>query len=158
MLINQYRILTLLDPENKEEYETNIKALEDGYQFAYEELVDYLSETFADEECRFVIDTLNMFEMIARAVDEKKIIIPENLKWKSHFIGFGDNQGESVYNGYSRFLIHKEGKFPRFRNTELHSPVPTKDRYKRMLEIWEQLPTGEQCSPSEATIQKLLEP
>ena len=32
ILINQYTILQLLDPDNKDSYEENIEVLRDGYQ------------------------------------------------------------------------------------------------------------------------------
>jgi hypothetical protein len=155
MLINQYRILSLLDLDNKEEYDQHVEILEHGFQSGYDEMVDGLDETFPEEECHFVIGTLNMFEMIGRSIEEKNIKLPEDKKWIAQFLGF-DGNGEAVYMSYSKFVIHSEGKFQRFKDLDLNSHSPCVSRYRRMLEAWEKLPVGEQCNPSEKTVLSIL--
>ena len=73
-LIHQYLILEKLYPELQQHYSELRQALEDGYSLHYSWCFEYLSKDMPEEECRKVLDILDMYRAITFSSDKIKSI------------------------------------------------------------------------------------
>jgi uncharacterized protein len=137
LLMNQYRILSLLDQSNADHYNKLRDALESGYVASYQDdLFAGMLDGLSVEQCAFVREVMNMYDALQRsydALDDKQGIEEERTK----FPGF-DSDYELPHLGYARFVVEREGKFSRLKS---HSPdfighTPMLDQYRRMYDIW----------------------
>jgi uncharacterized protein YfbU (UPF0304 family) len=110
ILINQYRILTLLDPEHTDEYEERLEILRSGYEVFYDSLDESLCKNMPKNEGQFVLDLLSLY----RIVEKHKNDNPDDIDVTNHrmatFNGFDGNY-ETEYMGFVRFLINNLGRF-----------------------------------------------
>lgn len=132
LFINQYKILGLLDGGNADYYKQLVTILENGYELEYGKLTYNLPAPLREEDCREVLDILDMFEALqdsyARLADKSGI-----EEWKVSFMGFSHNT-ESPLMGYVEYLI-KDNRFAHVVKREnLSGPCPNLDRYRGMLE------------------------
>lgn len=137
MLSNQYEILAKLDPVNADSHQRLIEALRDGYELAYQDAFNHVYEEGLNaEECRFVINTLAMYDAVQRsyaALADKQGID----EWRVKFPGF-DGNNETSYMSYVRHIVEMEHRFVNVRgDRDLNSHMPMRDEYRRMLQIWE---------------------
>ncbi|MCE9822281.1 YfbU family protein [Vibrio alginolyticus] len=157
-LINQYKILAKLYPEEAEHYDELREILEDGYEIFYSMVDQWISNDMPKEEGKFVLDILELYRFIE---DYKRISKDENITnhFLSSFMGFdGNNEGE--YMAFARFLIIKQGKFSEQKdylrkNDNLNSHTPMVDTYKRMLAKWESF--GKPYQLTAEQIQQILD-
>jgi len=134
LLSNQFRILQRLVPEEAAGYEQAVKILERGYTFEYGGLLEPFSDELGFDECREVMDILDMHRMLNdayRKLEDQTGIDPNALKFR----GFDGNQ-ETEQMGYARFLIRDQGKWDELLHTELNSHYPTLPSYRSMLQQW----------------------
>lgn len=138
-LINQYRILASLYPNEAGHYEELIEILQSGYEIFYSMIDDWVSDDMPKDEGRIVLDILNMYRMIEdfKRVNKDKEI--EEHPWR-YFIGF-DGNNETSHMAFARFLILKQGKFleqePYLKlNDSCNSHMPTLDKYRNMRAKW----------------------
>jgi uncharacterized protein YfbU (UPF0304 family) len=141
-LINQYEILKRLDGENSY-YTELIEILKHGYEIFYNEIDRGVSDDMPLEKCEFVLDLLNIYGYVegykASHPDDKDI----NDHLSSYFHGF-DGNTEAEYLTFTRFLIHKQGKFPeqlkyKQKTDDFNSHVSVLDRYNKMIEKWKKM-------------------
>jgi uncharacterized protein YfbU (UPF0304 family) len=132
-LINQYRILTLLDEEGEADYYRKcIRILESGYEFHYYVLDQFIDDPMTAEESHEILDTLSMFQVLKDSYErlEGKSGIEE---WHIKFIGFDGNY-ETGEMGYVGFLAKHDDRFTDIIDRDsLNSHSPTLDRYRKML-------------------------
>ena len=141
-LINQYKILSKLYPEDSEHYDELREILEDGYEVFYSQIDEWISPDMPISEGKFVLDILDLYRSIE---DYKRLSNDEFLlsHYYSFFKGFdGNNEGE--YMQFARFLINKQDKFSEQKdylrkNDNLNSHSPMVETYKKMLTNWETL-------------------
>ena len=135
-LINQYKILAVLNKDEQSYYEELIEILENGYEIFYSLIDSWISDDMSEADGSFVIEILNLY----RAIEDVKGS-SGNAEIIAHpysfFHGF-DGNNEAEYLVFSRFLIEKQGKFREqvhyfSKNDNLNSHMPMKDKYKRML-------------------------
>ncbi|EPD5886849.1 TPA: YfbU family protein [Vibrio cholerae] len=157
-LINQYKILAKLYPEDAEHYDELREILEEGYEIFYSMVDQWVCEDMPKEEGKFVLDILDLYRFIE---DYKRISKDENIikHHRSSFRGF-DGNNESEYMAFARFLIIKQGKFSEQKdylrqNDNLNSHMPMVDIYKRMLEKWKAL--GKPYQLTAEQIQNILD-
>ena len=85
LLMNQYRILSLLEQSNAEHYNKLGAALEEGYVASYQDdLFAGMREGLSVEQCAFVVEVMNMSEALQRsydALDDKQRIEEERTKF-----------------------------------------------------------------------------
>ena len=100
------------------------------------------------EDVRYVVDVLDMWEMIERAYERLNAVQREVLIGEvgifgddPKFIGF-DGNNESELMGIARFLIEEMNRFCRFKDRSLNSPSTTTDRYRVMYEKFEPMRKG----------------
>ncbi|PKQ78778.1 hypothetical protein CJP16_09535 [Aeromonas sobria] len=157
-LINQYKILAKLYPEDAEYYDELREILEDGYEIFYSMVDQWIGDDMPKEEGEFVLNILDLYRFIE---DYKRISKDESIisHYRSSFMGFdGNNEGE--YMAFARFLIIKQGKFSEQKdylrkNDNLNSHMPMVDIYKRMLNKWDAL--GKPYQLTAEQIQQILD-
>lgn len=156
ILLNQYRILSIIDPSEKEGYEENINILEAGYELEYPNLQSGLEFSVSVKECEFVNDVLDVFDRIGYAIDDNKIELPKDLSWRAKFSGFDGNHEGNLLR-YAIFVINKQEKFQRLKMSNFNSHCPTIGRYEQLISRWNQLTQDKQENLTEAIIKYLIE-
>jgi len=133
-LINQYRILALLDREGEADYyQKCIRILESGYEFHYYILDQFIDAPMSTEETREILDILSMFRVLNDSYKrlEDKSGIEE---WQIKFLGF-DGNNEAGEMGYIAFLAKHDDRFTDvIERDKYNSHCPCLDRYRKMLE------------------------
>lgn len=139
ILINQYKILSKLCPDDSEHYNELREILEDGYEIFYSQIDEWISQDMSKSEGEFVLEILNLY----RAIEDYKRMSKDQEIIKnsySYFRGFdGNNEGQ--YMQFARFLINKQNKFSEQKdylrkNDNLNSHMPMIGIYKSMLSKW----------------------
>ena len=156
MLANQYKILSLLDPNNADEYDMVREALEHGYESYYSDAfarVVYEGELSSDD-IRLVKHAMDLYGALQRSYDkledEDKAEIREE---RLDFPGFDGNH-ETKFLTYSEFVVEKEQRFQYLRFTKdraagaasaaqldrYNSHMPMVDIYRKRVDYWNPLP------------------
>lgn len=140
MLMNQYRILSHLDPDNKSNYDEKIEVLQSGYKIFYSMLDELISDEMMIEASDLVLQTLSIYRQIEfykkkNPTDKEIIDHPSSV-----FAGFDGNH-ESQYYAFARFVIETQNKYEEqkkyWRETDgLNSHSSMVDKYSRMIEAW----------------------
>ena len=142
ILINQYRILAKIYPDEIEHYTELIEILENGYSIFYSQVEESILSDMNAEEGRFVLDVLDMYRAIETS-KRKYGLTAFKSEYFSFFRGF-DGTHETRYMSFSRFLINTQGKFAEQKlylkeNDNLNSHSATLETYGAMLAHWELL-------------------
>ncbi|MDU4095702.1 MAG: YfbU family protein, partial [Pantoea sp.] len=139
ILSNQYKLMTLLDPDNGERYRRLQTIIERGYSLQMRELDREFGE-LNEEVCRAIINIMEMHHALRvswenlkdrAAIDERRL----------HFLGF-DAATEARYLGYVRFMVNIEGRYTHFDGGThgFNAQTPMWDKYQRMLAVWQTCP------------------
>ena len=101
-LINQLLILEKLYPDEADYYAKNRKALEYGFELQYSWLTENLNEGLTVEECREVLDIMDMYRSITFSWNRlnPKESVPDSIKFK----GF-DGNNESALRSYVQYFV-----------------------------------------------------
>jgi uncharacterized protein YfbU (UPF0304 family) len=133
MLANQYRILEVVVPEEAAYYAKMREALEEGYVSAYEQVFENVDDGLSEEDCRFVGDTLAVYDALQLCYDNlsDKSGIDEGLLL---FPGFAGNY-EARHLGYCQFVVKKEKRFEgvRLLGNNYNSPARMIPLYANMI-------------------------
>jgi uncharacterized protein YfbU (UPF0304 family) len=131
-LINQFRILEKLYPENAEDYAESRSIIAHGYTIQYEDVFTEVFEEMDVEECKYVYDVLDLHRVLIQSYDEltdKKGLTPDDVRFR----GF-DGNNESKRWAFAEHL-QKQGKWKETLTGGLNShSMMTMNRYPRMLE------------------------
>lgn len=128
MLINQYRILSILNPDGAPNYNVRIKMLENGYSLHYDELFGWLDEGMSKEQCQEIIDILDMYQCLwnsYKKLRDKKGINKKDVR----FPGFDAKEEERELN-YAEFVMYSLKRYKEFHQRRR---LPNHDSYKAML-------------------------
>jgi len=136
ILVNQYRILSILDEANKEDHELNIEVLYKGFEGEYDSVIEVYKDSDIKtlEVCNETNEILNMFRRIDNALvqyDETELegIDVDKLRFK----GFDANNDPHYY--YAEFQISKRGRWQEQKDKNLNShSVSTLRKYRKMIE------------------------
>lgn len=139
ILSNQYKMMTLLDPDNSERYRRLQTIVERGYGLQMREL-DRDFGALSEDVCRTIIDIMEMHHAMQvswsnlkdrQDIDERRLA----------FLGF-DVATEARYLGYVRFMVFTEGRYTHFDSGTHGFNAQTKmwDKYLRMLAVWQACP------------------
>jgi uncharacterized protein len=134
-IANQFKILSLLDEHERDHYERMVKIFENGYELQYGDATEHFSEGLSADDCRYVLDVLDMFRMMQRAYDdlEDKSGIKEN---RVTFLGFDGNH-EPALMGYARFFCEDMKRYEDLRRVpSFNSHMSTTGLYRQMLDAW----------------------
>lgn len=154
-LMNQYRILAALYPDEADGYEQRGKAVERGYPSFYgDDWVD--PNPLTAEECTETAKIIDMYWHMQNTVRN------EGNDWdigldEVRFPGF-DGNNEKQY-GYARYLVEDLGRFGglvTIQEGSLNSHAPMLDRYRRMLGVWQPILREHPVTLNEDSIREVL--
>lgn len=141
MLINQYRILSILNPDGASSYNVRIKMLENGYSLHYDELFGWLDDGMSKEQCQEIIDILEMYRCLwhsYKKLRDKKGISKKDVR----FPGFDAKEEERELN-YAEFVMYSLKRYKEFHQRKR---LPNHDsyramlgQYRAMLSVWKSL-------------------
>ncbi|GKX54138.1 UPF0304 protein [Leminorella grimontii] len=143
ILSNQYKMMTMLDPENAERYRRLQTIVERGFGLQMKELEREFGE-LTEETCRTIINIMEMHHALRVSFENLR----DHLKDKAEiderriaFLGF-DAATEARYLSYVRFLVNTEGRYTHFDSGThgFNSQTKMWDKYQRMLAIWQSCP------------------
>ncbi|WP_380179682.1 YfbU family protein [Kalamiella sp. sgz302252] len=148
ILSNQYRLMSLLDPDNLERYRRLQTIVERGYGLQMRELDREFGE-LPEAVCRTVIDIMEMHHALhvswtnlkdAAEIEERRL----------QFLGF-DAATEARYLGYVRFMVQIEGRYTQFDagSHGFNAQTPMWEKYQRMLAVWHTCPRQYHLSANE---------
>ena len=142
-------------------YDNKIKALREGYELHYGDAFEDIYDGVSYEECRFVLDVLEMY----RGITFSYLALQKDGKAKEKvmFEGFDLNTETEQYS-YAKYLLFdldrydeiKEiaGKYYEF-NSHTSSSIP---KYKRQPAVWEEYKTlDNRYQMNEEQLNKILE-
>jgi uncharacterized protein YfbU (UPF0304 family) len=158
MLSNQFKILEALYPDEKENYESHRKALEDGYELHYDSIVKRFLDELPKEECIFVLDVLDMYTSLL--VSFNQLENPTELNASLiKFPGF-DGNNESMHLAYTVFCIEDLNGFSEIKESkkgDYNSRCQLIPKYRNMLDKWLQIDKSLIYKLSELKILELIE-
>lgn len=134
ILANQFKVLERLHPHRARKYAEACEILEYGHSLHYDELFQNFTEGLAEEQCREVMDILDMY----RALNASYSSVPQDRGDSTGsvlFRGF-DGNNETAYMAYAYFLIHKKQVWQELSKVDLNSHVEMLPRYRAMLRRW----------------------
>nr|WP_304188580.1 YfbU family protein [Hafnia alvei] len=139
ILSNQYKMMTMMDPDNAERYRRLQTIIERGFGLQMRELDRDFGE-LSEDTCRTIINIMEMHHALQVSFNnlkEKQGLDPRRLE----FLGF-DAATESRYLSYVRFMVGTEGRYTHFDSGTHGFNAQTKmwDKYQRMLSIWQSCP------------------
>lgn len=148
ILSNQYKMMTLLDPDNAERYRRLQTIVERGFGLQMRELDREFGE-LTEETCRMIIDIMEMYHALqvsrgnlkdAENIDERRVM----------FLGF-DAATEARYLSYVRFMVNTEGRYTHFDagTHGFNAQTPMWEKYMRMLKTWQSCPRQYHLSSNE---------
>ncbi|MCX8956619.1 YfbU family protein [Erwinia psidii] len=148
ILSNQYKMMSMLDPDNAERYRRQQTIIERGYGLQMREL-DREFGQLSEEVCRTIIDIMEMHHALQvswsnlkerSAVDQRRLA----------FLGF-DAATEARYLGYVRFMVNVEGRYTHFDSGThgFNAQTPMWQKYQRMLIAWHTSPRQYHLSANE---------
>ena len=157
ILGNQFRILEKLYPDEADYYSKHRKAIEEGYVLHYEWAFEQLFDELSEEECKEVLDVLDMYRAITSSyekIKDKHTIDSPFLKFK----GF-DGNNESKLMGYTQYFINVLERYEELKYdqpyADFNSHARMMDNYRRMLDEWKRC--KDRFNLSNEELQRILE-
>ncbi len=150
ILSNQYKLMTMMDPENADRYQRLQTIVERGYGLQMREL-DSEFGSLKEETCRTIIDIMEMFHALqiswTNLKDNQSI-----SELRVTFLGF-DAVKESEFLHYVRFLFTTENRYQHFTlgTDNFNAQTPMWDKYIRMQTVWHACPRQYHLSANEIT-------
>jgi uncharacterized protein YfbU (UPF0304 family) len=135
-LLNQYRILEKVDPDQADSWSEAAEIVENGYTLEYDTLATGFDEEVSPEVCREVMDILDMFRMLQNAIRPLPAASAIDRR-KAEFRGFDGNAGTGHY-GYARFVMEIQDRWKDVKPDDLNSHSDTLPRYRAMLSAWKE--------------------
>lgn len=136
-LVNQYKILALLDKDNRSEHELNAQILEDGHAHLYDQVFSNLAANSSEKVGEETHQILTMFRVIDSNL---KQFSPEELdqlgKHALSFDGFDANEREGHYS-FARFIMNKMKLYSEHNPADINShSMASLPRYRGMLAVY----------------------
>jgi uncharacterized protein YfbU (UPF0304 family) len=138
IIANQLKILEKLYPDEADYYSKHRTAVEHGYKLHYEWLVEHFYDEMSEDECREVLDILNMYRALRFSYDnleDKSGIEEEDIRFK----GF-DGNNETSRHSYVRYFILELERFselaPESPYSDFNTHYPVLEAYRKMLAVW----------------------
>jgi hypothetical protein len=158
VLINQYRILALLDVDDEDHWRQAADMALRGWPAEnlpdVEIIRSYLQDALTREDQRFVLDALHVFELLQDG--ERKGYKPKLEHATTKFPGFDGNH-ETKLMSYARHAVENEARFESIERSahDFNSHFPAVEMYQRMISAWERL--GRPLYINEGLFDALLE-
>lgn len=143
ILVNQFRVLEALYPDEAKSLAEDREALQSGYELHYSGMAEFVyddKDTLSADRCREVLDILSMHRALKysyRDLTDKSGI----EEWCVKFAGF-DGNNEATLLGYTRWFCDSNGgrfkELDRGDDFNSHAPMLGRlGRYRAMLKEWE---------------------
>ncbi|HMJ47872.1 MAG TPA: YfbU family protein [Ferruginibacter sp.] len=140
MLANQFRILSLLQPNEAESYDEKAEIFESGYSGLYSEALSNIdTDEISDEICTETHDILTMFRYIKNAKERLSAAELAGLDLpKIKFEGFDGNNDPHYH--FAIFMIEKQKKYEEHDPNGLNSHSMTSMiKYRKMLPVYKEI-------------------
>lgn len=158
LLINQYRILEKLYPDEAEDMAVQREALEKGYEVLYSRGSEYIydgDDAMTADESREVWDTMDMFDAINRS-------LPKSFDTTGYplvrFAGY-DGNNEGKFMGFAQYTVERLKRFdylPMQKPGYWNSHMPIRPVYQRMLAEWRKVSLVNRFALDEGTLRRIL--
>lgn len=141
VLANQYTILSHLDRDNADYWENASRKAVEGWPVDDLPYVDqvrsYLQNALTREDQHFVLDALNVFELLQNGL--KLGFQPTRENAITKFPGFDGNK-ETKLLAYAQYAVEDEKRFESIERLshDFNSHAPMAEMYQRMIRVWEQ--------------------
>jgi uncharacterized protein YfbU (UPF0304 family) len=140
LLINQYRILEALYPDEAVELSGLRKALESGYKLHYEwNFTNVADNEMSEQDSEFVLEVLQMYRCLHDAYNNHKGNLGDVAPDKLRFPGFDANEESQLY-GYARYFLSDLDRYVELRGDsaipDFNSHWPMRSTYQSMLSAW----------------------
>ena len=141
LLLNQYRILAIIDPEQADFHEEKATIVAGGFEFDYDELTTELYDPMPADDSTEVREIMEMFWHLERSYKERTG--SAELPYGVEFQGF-DGNSEGRQFSYARFLVHERHLFQGLEGgrDNFNSHCPSLEGYRAMLPIWNRIRKG----------------
>ena len=138
MLINQFRILEILDKDRDkaEDHSRHATILKEGFAGEYYDVFSGIAEELSREECQEVADTLLMYWELQRAHESARETISAD---EVRFPGYsGDSKDPEFRRSFYRkfFSLDSNNFSVLARSPDFKSSTSNVDVYRRMLTAW----------------------
>lgn len=139
ILSNQLKILEKLYPDEAEYYVQHRKAIEEGYSLHYGWLYENIYDDLSINECKEVLDTLDMYRAITFSYKEieDKGDLEAHIYFK--FSGF-DGNNETKQMAYTQYFIIDLDRYQELKydqpSPDFNSHMPMISQYRKMLNEW----------------------
>jgi len=159
ILYNQYEILKLLNPEEKEYYERDQEILINGFKYNYDNLVEGFMNETSEEVSQFVIDVLQMHRVLNNSYDKLKDDEKSQIDlYDISFKGFDGNE-EIDYYVYAKFYLEKLDRFGELKESKyyaVNSHTNMLNDYRKMVSLWKEVKTGRYNNVSLKNMQYII--
>jgi hypothetical protein len=155
LLMNQYKILSLLNPGANAEYTEYLQILKGGYEKDYADLFAQVAWNIPEKESDLVLEILCIYSRIAGAINRDSTQLTDDLKAKAIFGGFADD-GTGSLTTYARFAVEIRGDFPGLDILGERSQRRPMSWYRKLISRSEQLGEGAMRKLDSKTIEHLL--
>lgn len=138
MLVNQFKILERLYPDESDYYQVQRKALEWGYARHYKDLLKWISDEMSKEDCDEIVEIIDLHRVLyssySNLVDKGNISLED-----IGFRGF-DGNVEAQELLYTVYCMHDLDGYQELRGgrqkDDFSSHSPMLGKYRRMLKVW----------------------
>ena len=140
VLMNQYRMLAVLDKDSTEHWLKAADMVQEGWPVESLPDVDimrsYMRDALTREDQQFVLDALHVFELVQDGI--KAGYKPAREHAITEFPGF-DGNNETKLMSYARHVVEGEGRFEYVERSakDFNAHMPTVEIYQRMISAWE---------------------
>lgn len=141
VLINQYTILSKIDPGNAAYWERSAAKVREHWPTDelpdYDELNSYARYPFTADDRAELLDTIEVHDLLQQAEDAGLSMGEDGMGYTA-FPGY-DGNNESTFLNYYRNLVDEGHKWPNLRRMnehDLNSHGPFRDSYIRMVRAW----------------------
>lgn len=159
ILYNQYEILKLLNPDEKEYYERDQEILINGFKYNYDNLVEGFMNETSEEVSQFVIDVLQMHRVLNNSYDKLKDDEKSQIElYDISFKGFDGNE-EIDYYVYAKFYLEKLDRFGELKESKyyaVNSHTNMLNDYRKMVSLWKEVKTGRYNNVSLKNMQYII--
>jgi uncharacterized protein YfbU (UPF0304 family) len=157
LLVNQYRILAALYPDEKESYERKEEILRRGYVAHYNGLEEWWGEEVSEARSEIVTNVLLLYDDLQQAPEADKAGIPP---FYLRFQGFSANEESDLYEYLLFYLDRYFG--PKYTNLrepgqDMNSHVPMLRVYNPMLAVYDKFRGDQRFLGRKLTRAEILE-
>ncbi len=138
--------LTILDKLNKNDHNSdNIKILEEGFEYHYDQIINHLSDDVSPEISSFVYKLLQMYRCLENYYSSNPSDIKAINDAYAHYNGFDYNDdAELDHARFANYLLDHEEKFySESAKFQRNSHSRMLEHYKIMLEKFEKIGRNE---------------